>query len=106
MEFRAPNPLSQPRWHEVRFVCMSVSTLYKEGNAKQKTIKPVAFIMEQLTITIKNNMRRISISLRNSLSPTFLEKPTVTWFELSAEVLLFYAFISFFFKLLLVFSPA
>ena len=104
MEFRAPHPLSQPRWHEVRFVCMGVSTLYKKGNAKQKTVKPVAFIMQQLTITIKNNMRRISISLRNSLSPTFLEKPTVTWFELS-EVLLFYAFISFFFNLLLIFSP-
>ena len=39
--------------------------------------------------------RRISISLRDSLRQTFLEKPTVTWFK-SSEVLLFSKFISFF----------
>ena len=39
--------------------------------------------------------RRISISLRKSLRPTVLEKPTVTWSELS-EALLFYTFVSLF----------
>ena len=65
-------PPALPIYHEIEktrgkiaCVCMSISTLFKEGNANQKTDKAAALVMKQLQLKIYMVQNHLNIALLN-----------------------------------------